>query len=102
MRRPQNDIFGIPKALYRSPLEIRRDMQDINERIKEINEKTNLRSLLFDMLVDSGEESPKRTVEALSEALGEAEEALSKLRELEEELLDLESELREVKCELGI
>ena len=102
MHRYMNTVFGLPDRLYRSPEEIRCEMAKVRSGINKINEELNIRSLLLDMCVLDGEETPEQIVIALSEALSTAEEAIFELRELHSELEMLEEELREVRCELRI
>ena len=102
MHRYMNVTFGVPDRLYRSPAEIRREMDEIRSGILKINDGLNIRSLLLDVYAPDGKETPEELVRALSEALCTAESAISELQELYLELEMLDEELREVKCEMGL
>ena len=97
MYRSYNDDTGKPPTIYRSPADIRRDIQYISVRIKETNEKLNVRGILVDILMSERADFPEK----LEEALNEAREALMQLTELNAELSDLREELDEVRCALG-
>ena len=101
MYRSYNDDTGKPPTIYRSPADIRRDIQYISVRIKETNEKLNVRGILVDILMSERADFPEKLVLDLEEALNEAREALMQLTELNAELSDLREELDEVRCALG-
>jgi hypothetical protein len=88
---------GIPPRLYREPAEIKKDINEIADKIAETNEMLNIRSLIMDILVSERADSPKKLIPELEETIGEAGEALARLKELEDELMLLEEELMEVK-----
>ena len=92
---------GIPPTIYRTPLEIRRDMADISCRINDARDMLNIRSLLIDILSSDAYDKPERIIEELECAIEEAREALDTLRELDEELSDLEEELGDVRWKIG-
>ncbi len=102
MHRYMNVTFGVPDRMYRSPTEIRREMDEVRSGILKINDGLNIRSLLLDIYAPDGNESPEELVKALSEALTTAESAISELEGLYSELEMLDEELREVKCEMGL
>jgi len=88
---------GMPPTIYRTALEIRRDMSRINEKINEAHRMLNIRALLIDLLSSEEYNDPKNMIEELSLAIEEARGALAVLGELGEELSDLEDELGETR-----
>ena len=93
MLKEANSYFGIPHRIYRSVTEIRRDMESISERIKDANERLNLRSLLLDFIDKDREGAPSHPafwIPELEIALSEARRAYSSLSELNLELTMLE------------
>ena len=89
---------GLPPTLYRTPSEVRRDISAIRNKINEINERMNLRTLLMDILSDERTVcEPEFWIPELTEALREAKEAHGSLGMLERELSELEEEMRETK-----
>lgn len=92
---------GLPPTLYRTTGEIRRDIVLIKEKIKDINERLNLRTLLMDILSDERTVcEPGYWIPELSAALREASDAQMRLLGLEEELTALHEELKETKWAL--
>ena len=89
---------GLPPTLYRTPSEVRRDISAIRDKINEINERMNLRTLLMDILSDERTVcEPEFWIPELTEALRGAKEAHASLVKLERELCELEEEMRETK-----
>ena len=89
---------GLPPTLYRTTCEIKRDIVLIKEKIKNINERLNLRTLLMDILSDERTVcEPEYWIPELSVALKEASDAKERLLGLEEELTALQEELKETK-----
>ncbi len=101
MYRGYDDEFGQAPRIYRSPEEIRLDIYEAKLAIEKINDRLNIRSLMFEMLSNEEDLPPSKLVSALENMLSEAEEALRELTNLNEELSMLEAELYEVKCEIG-
>ena len=96
MYKVYDAYVGLPPTLYRAPCEIRRDISAIRDKIKEINERMNLRTLLMDILCDERTvREPEFWIPELTEALREATEANQSLTRLEDELSELDEELRE-------
>ncbi len=93
---------GIPPRIYRRVGEIRRDMREIRERIKDTDEMLNIRGLLLEILTSARAEDPKVIIPELYEAITEASEALGNLKKLNEELRVLSEELSETRCVVGI
>jgi len=100
MYREYETMWGIPDRIYRSPLEIKRQINSVKLKISEINERLNVRTLLLDMAdrarCDEGE--PSYWIPELSEALREAEAAYGELVMLRGELDALREELEETVC----
>ena len=88
--------------VYRTPVEIREDMDRIRGSIEETNERLNPRSLICNMLHESKYGDPREIVLDLEEAVSCAREALIRLGELQGELASLEVELRETRWAMGL
>ena len=97
-----NVYEGMPPRLYRSPSEIRRDMNKISARIKENEEMLSVHNLLIEMIPSWAEQSPERWIPELEQTVAEAEEALENLKRLQYALEELSRELEEVKCMMSI
>lgn len=105
MFREGNYYTGDPARVYRSAREIRRDMHSISIRIKEANERLNLRSILIDIISDLPSQvnrDPSFWISELEAAITDAREAYDMLSGLNEELSMLEEELLETRCAMGI
>ena len=102
MYRACDGEYGRGARIYRSPEEIRLDIYEAKLAIEKINERLNIRSLIFEMISEKEEMSPEELVSTLEDMLSEAESALSELSALNDQLSELEEELYEVKCEIGI
>ncbi len=89
---------GQPPRLYRSPLEIHRDMAKISARIRENEEMLSVHNLLFEMIPTWAEKSPESWIPELEATVAEASEALINLRRLQRGLEELRLELEEVRC----
>ena len=92
---------GIPPRIYRAPAEIKNDIQEISQRIKETSSMLNIRELLVNILVSEHAGSPEKLIPELEEAIAEARWALDSLNNLKEELDSLEDELQEVRWLFG-
>ncbi len=93
---------GLPPRIYRRIGEIRRDMGEIIEKIKDTNSMLNIRGLLLDILTSARAENPAEIIPELYDTISEASEALDCLRKLNGELEMLKEELNETRCEIGI
>ena len=102
MYRGYDDEFGRAPTIYRTPDEIRLDIEEARYEIERINSGINIRELILEMLSDDEKFSPASIVSELENLLSAAEEALAELSNLNEELTMLEEELYEVKCEIGM
>ena len=91
-----------PPELYRTPREIRADMERISLEIEKTSMAVNVRALLLEMLSDNRKTKPERLIPELYRAIEEADAALSSLKELKEELSELERELSESLCRLRV
>lgn len=92
-----NELEGIPVRLYRSPDEIRREMRQIAERIKNTDEQLNVRNMLMSVISDFADAEPQRWIPELEETLAEAKEALEDLAHLQDTLEALAAELAEAR-----
>lgn len=101
MYRTFDMVNGIPPRIYRSPNEIRRDIDEISAKIKEANTRLNLRALVIDIISSDSTNEPANLISELESAIEEAREALSELRNLENELTALEYEMGEIKWLAG-
>jgi len=93
---------NVPPGLYRSPREIRADMERISSEIEKTSEAVNVRSLLLEILADNRKREPERLIPELYRAIEEADAALASLKELKEELTLLNNELSESICRLRV
>jgi len=92
---------GEPVRLYRSPMEIRRDICEINKRIGEADSRLNIRAVLSEMLTELDRGDPEEWVPELARVISEAEEVLSRLTELRDCLDGLNKELEDTVWVLG-
>ena len=91
-------VNGLPPRLYRSPLEIHRDMMQISARIREKEEMLSVHNLLIEMIPLWAEQSPESWIPELEATVAEATEALHNLHKLQRALEALREELEEVRC----
>lgn len=64
---------GFPPRLYRHPEEIKRDINDICEKISEANHMLNVRNIISEIIIDESDGNMKRRIQAISELLQSAE-----------------------------
>ena len=102
MIREENPSEGCGCRMYRTPAEIRRDMEAVNIRINEINSRLNVRNLLCEMLELSLGASDEDCVFELADMISEAKALVGELGRLRDTLADLSSELEETKWEMGL
>lgn len=93
----ENRREGIPPALYRSPLEIRKDISRINREIREADEMLSVRNILTEMIDELAAEEPERWIDELENTVAEARDALHRLSRLRDALTELSVELEESK-----
>ncbi len=96
-QRPEE---GIPGRLYRSPLEIKRDMAIIEEKIRETEEKLSVRNLIATLLESNQEGEAvmdESTITTLESIIENAERSLFHLERLRDGINYLEEELSEVR-----
>lgn len=91
-------IEGEAPRLYRTPLEIHRDMLRISSRIRENEEMLSVHNLLIEMIPAWADQSPERWIPELESTVAEANEALENLEKLKLALEELRKELEEVRC----
>jgi len=91
---------GIPGRLYRSPLEIKKDMAIIEEKIRETEAKLSVRNMISSLL-ESNENGEKiideDTVATMESIIENAERSLFHLERLRDGINYLEEELSEVR-----
>lgn len=87
---------------YRSPYEIRRDIGEINRRIKDTDEKINVRILLTELLSRCADGRADEYMPELQQAIREAEGVLSMLSELCHRLGHLKREMEDAVWVVGI
>lgn len=102
MYKSYDTANGLPMRIYREPSEIKRDITKINNRIEEVRDMINIRSLLMDILVSERADEPEELIPELLDAISEAERSLRILKELSEELSSLKEELYETRCQIKI
>ena len=95
-----NVYEGLPPRLYRTPNEIRRDMEVISTKLCEIEGMLSVHNLLVEMIPDWSKKSPECWIPELSDILVEAEESLRKLHILRDALEELKCEMEDVRCHL--
>lgn len=86
---------GTPPRLYRSPGEIRADINDIRQRISSAQAMLNIRSMLTDLLDEYEGGNPEGYVEELMRIADEANNSLDGLSKLRDMLSLLTEELNE-------
>ena len=89
-------------AQYRSPYEIRRDINEINRRIKDTDEKINVRILLTELLSRCADGRADEYIPELQQAIREAEGVLSVLSEFCHRLGYLKREMEDAVWVLGV
>ena len=105
MFRKGDYYSGEHSRSYRTVREIKQDMHYIGLKIKEANEKLNLRSVLIDIISDSpscASSDPAFWISELEMAISDAKAAYDALFELNEELSMLQEELIETRCAMGV
>ena len=102
MIRCENLAEGCGCTMYRTPTEIRRDIEAVNIRINEINSRLNVRNLLGELLEISVRASAESCISELEEVVAEAKELIDELGTLKDTLADLSCELEETKWEIGL
>ena len=88
---------GIPGGLYRHTSEIRRDMDIVERKIREIEEKLSVRNLVAD-IIDSGKEViDEGFIESMDQVIEDAERSIFHLERLRDAMEYLEEELEQVR-----
>ena len=88
---------GIPGGLYRHTSEIRQDMDIIERKIREIENKLSVRNLVAD-IIDSGKEVIDESfIESMDRVIEDAERSIFHLERLRDAMNYLEEELEEVR-----
>ena len=102
MYRPCNITEGEPARLYRSPCDIRYDMDIISKKIRETSSMLNVRNILLEILSECGGKSTEGLISELELMIEEAKESLNELKGLHENLKDLAEELEDAKWIVGM
>ena len=97
-----NCVEGVSARLYRTPSEIREDMERISKKIAETSEMLSVHNILMEMIPVWADESPEKWIPELEDTLADASEALETLRELKETLCELRDELEDARCLLRL
>ena len=84
---------GAPAGLYRTPEQIKRDMDSIAKRIADVMYMLNIRNVISEIISESSVDDARRRAEAVGELVENAKEALSMLKALSGELDELGREL---------
>ena len=102
MIRCENLAEGCGCTMYRTPTEIRRDIEAVNIRINEIKNRLNVRNLLGELLEISLKASAESCISDLEEVVAEARDMIEELATLKDTLAELSCELEETKWEIGL
>ena len=92
---------GYAAGLYRTPEQIKRDMDRISECISDVMYMLNVRNLVSEVISESSIDDVARRAEAVGELVENAREALSHLQTLECELEQLRGELADSVAIIG-
>jgi len=87
---------GYPVRLYRDAGEVRSDIANIYEKIRDAEEMLTVRGLVMDMVSEWSLKDPKKWIRELEESIEEAREALESLNRLYEALEEIQEELSEI------
>ena len=91
-----NSEEGRPTRLYRRPGEVREDIAEISERIKEAEEMLSVHSIIVNVLSEWAIMEPKKWISELEESVAQAREAIENLARLGEALEELRAELGDI------
>ena len=91
-----NSEEGRPTRLYRRPGEVREDIAEISERIKEAEEMLSVHSIIVNVLSEWAIMEPKKWISELEESVSQAREAIENLARLGEALEELRAELGDI------
>ena len=97
----ENRDEGLPPRLYRSPSEIKRDVERICAEIRKSDEMLSVRNILLEMISEQSIASPEKWIPELEETVTEARCALERIKRLNTALDDLYRELEESRCTSG-
>lgn len=93
------DGYGL--VSYRSPSEIRRDMERILDLIRESERMLNVRDLIAGAITDSCASDPAAWIPVLEDIVETAGDTMRRIERLEESLDELTEELREVSAAMS-
>ena len=97
-----NSYLGTVSRIYRSPSEIRDEMNEIKAKISEANETLSVHNLLMEVMSEWATKEPEKWIGELEETLDFAKESLAELTELKEALDALREELEVTRWALGL
>lgn len=97
-----NSYLGIPQRIYRDPREICEEMNQLREKITEVNDTLSVHDLLMEFMSEWANKEPEKWIGELEETLDFAKAALVQLCELKEALSELREELEESRWALGM
>ncbi len=99
MYRECENAASYNAGIGRGKEQISYDIECVKEELLKINERLDIKELLFFAIMDSAAVVPDMVVPVLEAALAEAESCVAVLRKREAELTRLRNELYEYKCE---
>ena len=89
---------GMPPRLYRTPSEIKTDINDVKIKIDRLCDMLNVRNVISEMLNECATGSISDWLPALKSIVEDAEDTLETLVELNDSLEGLNKELKETRC----
>ena len=103
MFRDYDASDGTPAHVYRAIGEIREEIREVVEKIREAKRMLNMRELLLDFIdrARDYECEPSVWIPELEGTVEAARESYSELCDLKEQLSDLKEELSDTKCAFG-
>ena len=93
---------GTPPRLYRTPEEIKTDINSVKTKILKLNSMLNVRNVIGEMLSERTAEGNYNWLSELRSAVEEAERTLELLSELNDSLDCLAKELEETRCAMRL
>lgn len=88
---------GEPGRLYRSPQEIKKDIEGIKQRIQAVSGMLNIRTILTEMLSEYDPHDPGKWITTLEEVVQNGRDTLDSLKLLNTDLDLLRRELEDVR-----
>ena len=88
---------GSPAGLYRHTSEIRRDMEIIEKKIRETEDKLSVRNIIAEIIDSEEEMIDESMISTLDKIIADAERSIFHLERLRDAMAYLEEELEEVR-----